>query len=654
MALLLRASSRTIGVRHHNVTVAQRPLLYHLVGRRAMSTSTTEQPQQKTFSNQSKLPRLPIPDLQATAARYKKSLLPLLNSAEYAQASQKVDQFISADGLGPKLQERLRALDQQEAKFERSWLDQLWLNKGYLEYRVPTLINVNWWNQFQDPPQGLASNVAPGKATEPQLDRAAKIAVSLVEYSNKVNNEEIPPDVSRSGPFCMNQLKNMFGATRIAANPRDKVVTSWPATAKHITVIYKDQIFSVPVFDAEGQVLTDKAMTSQLRRVVEQVDKVQPELLQPPVGIMTTEHRDTWANVREELESNPTNARTLHEIDTSLFAISLDDYSSPSDIDQAHLNVFYGKGGRNRWFDKTLSFIVENNGRAGVNGEHAPADAIIPFTMFGEIIKSEHAGHGSAKPNLSAPAPPTWLNWDITPDIGNALKTAQTNAAALISDIESVLLHYHGYGSQYLKKAKVSPDGWMQMAFQLAYYRQHGKAVPTYEAASTRKFLTGRTETVRTVSVDTVAFTKAWDDENVKMADKLALMQTAIGSHLEYMKAAVNGMGVDRHLLGLRCMMTPEEAASEAAAIFQDPSYANSQYWTLSTSNVSPGDTSYGGFGAVVPEGYGIAYAVDKERIRLSISSWKSYEPTDPAVFRETINDVLDEFGEVAQKYLVK
>ena len=59
----------------------------------------------------------------------------------------------------------------------------------------------------------------------------------------------------------MNQLKKMFGASRIAANPRDKIVTTWPATAKHITVIYKDQFFSVPAFDADGQVLTDKAMT---------------------------------------------------------------------------------------------------------------------------------------------------------------------------------------------------------------------------------------------------------------------------------------------------------------------------------------------------------------------------------------------------------
>lgn len=138
------------------------------------------------------------------------------------------------------------------------------------------------------------------------------------------------------------------------------------------------------------------------------------------------------------------------------------------------------------------------------------------------------------------------------------------------------------------------------------------------------------------------------------MSEKLILFQKAIEGHLEYMKAASNGQGVDRHLLGLRCQMTEEEAASEKAAIYQDPSYWGSQYWLLSTSNTSPGDLAWGGFGAVVPEGYGINYAIGKERVRMSVSSWNSYADTDSAAFRETIRGVLDEFGEVAERYLVK
>lgn len=249
---------------------------------------------------------------------------------------------------------------------------------------------------------------------------------------------------------------------------------------------------------------------------------------------------------------------------------------------------------------------------------------------------------------------PQVLTWQVSHELGNAIRTAEKNASTLIADLDSVLLHYEGYGSNMMKEAKVSPDGWLQMVYQLAYYRHYGKSCPTYESASTRKFRAGRTETVRTCSTDTVAFTKAWEDKDVMMADKLGLFEKAIGSHMEYMKSASNGHGVDRHLLGLRCQMTTEEAASEEAAIYQDPSYWGSQYWLLSTSNTSPGDLAWGGFGAVVPEGYGINYAIGKERVRMSVSSWNSYKDTDSASFRKTIHGVLEEFGDVAQRYLIK
>lgn len=100
--------------------------------------------------------------------------------------------------------------------------------------------------------------------------------------------------------------------------------------------------------------------------------------------------------------------------------------------------------------------------------------------------------------------------------------------------------------------------------------------------------------------------------------------------------------------------MTPEEAKSDEAAMFSDPSFAASQYWLLSTSNISPGDYSHGGFGAVVPEGYGLAYAISKESSKTTISSWHHYADTSSSTFRKTIRDVLDEFGDVAERYLIE
>lgn len=51
----------------------------------------------------------------------------------------------------------------------------------------------------------------------------------------------------------MHQYKNQFGAVRIAEEPRDRVITTWPATAKHITVLFRDQLFSVQVLGEKGE-----------------------------------------------------------------------------------------------------------------------------------------------------------------------------------------------------------------------------------------------------------------------------------------------------------------------------------------------------------------------------------------------------------------
>src|SRR5215213_1561378 len=64
----------------------------------------------KTFSNQLIIPRLPIPTLQETAERYKRSLLPILKPEDYARAADAVDEFVKADGLGEVLQTRLHQL----------------------------------------------------------------------------------------------------------------------------------------------------------------------------------------------------------------------------------------------------------------------------------------------------------------------------------------------------------------------------------------------------------------------------------------------------------------------------------------------------------------------------------------------------------------
>lgn len=71
-----------------------------------------------TFAAQDKLPKLPIPDLDATCKRYLSSLDPLQNSREHHDTKRAVEEFLRTDG--PGLQDKLK----QYATGQSSYIEQ--------------------------------------------------------------------------------------------------------------------------------------------------------------------------------------------------------------------------------------------------------------------------------------------------------------------------------------------------------------------------------------------------------------------------------------------------------------------------------------------------------------------------------------------------
>lgn len=72
-----------------------------------------------------------------------------------------------------------------------------------------------------------------------------------------------------------------------------------------------------------------------------------------------------------------------------------------------------------------------------------------------------------------------------------------------------------------MKKCRVSPDAFIQMVLQLSYYRDAGRFCLTYEASMTRLFREGRTETVRSCTIESSAWVKSMMDPNVSVNNYL-------------------------------------------------------------------------------------------------------------------------------------
>lgn len=94
--------------------------------------------------------------------------------------------------------------------------------------------------------------------------------------------------------------------------------------------------------------------------------------------------------------SDPTNKESVDIISKCLFIVCLDESSVPYTRNVDELNVashqlIHGGGSKynsgNRWFDKTIQFIVNRNGINGINYEHSPAEGQPIATLTDFILK---------------------------------------------------------------------------------------------------------------------------------------------------------------------------------------------------------------------------------------------------------------------------
>lgn len=542
---------------------------------------------------QDSLPRLPVPTLEETAARYLKTLRPLLTPSELEASTKAVQEFIAPNGPGRRLQEKLIA--RREDPKVKNWMYEWWNDAAYLSYRDPVVPYVSYFYSHRD-----------DRRRRDPAKRAAAITTAALEFKKQVDLGTLEPEYMKKLPICMDSYKWMFNASRVPAKPADHPVKYDPAQNKHILVVRKNQFFKI-AHEIGGKQLN----TSELEQAFHRVYELAGERA-PAVGALTSENRDVWTDARAVLlAADPANAKALEAIESASFTVCLDDAKPVTLEERAH--AYWHGDGQNRWYDKPLQFIVNDNGTSGFMGEHSMMDGTPTHRLndyVNEVIVNNKLDFSdpSVRSNLPDPQP---IRFVITKEVQAEIDRAVRDFGAVIGQHQLAVQAYQGYGKGLIKKFKCSPDAYVQMIIQLAYFKMYGKNRPTYESAATRRFQQGRTETCRSVSEDSVAWCRAMADEGVDGATRIALFRKAIDAHLEYIGAASDGKGVDRHLFGLKRLLEPGQ---ELPSLYKDPAYAYSSSWYLSTSQLSSEYFNGYGWSQVIDEGFGIAYMINENR----------------------------------------
>ncbi|KAL7316841.1 Carnitine O-acetyltransferase mitochondrial [Mucor circinelloides] len=555
---------------------------------------------------QKNLPKLPVPALSETLQKYLKSVHPLLSEEEYKRTEQAVKDFEAPGGLGQELQKRLVARAQNPEIV--NWMEEWWNDQAYMGYRDPVVVYVSYFFAYKD-----------DKFRKIPAQRAAAITTAALEFKKLVVENKLEPEYAKGEPLCMDSYKYMFNNCRIAKKPSDLAASYDPFKNTHIIAIRKNKFYFVDTV-YNGVQLNTKELEQQFQSVIDQAGDIKGL----PIGVLTAENRDTWTDVRDALlAANPLNKQVMEKIETSSFVVCLDDLT-PNTRDDLCRACWHGDG-RNRYFDKPLQFIVFDNGRAGFMGEHSCMDGtatcrLNEYVCDGLARNLIKHGHNSVRSNIPQPQQ---LNFVLNKKIEDSIQVAEKHFDQLIANHEMTVLAYQSFGKNLIKKFKCSPDGFAQMAIQLAYYKMFGTSRPTYESGQTRKFQRGRTETSRTVSDESVAFVKAMEDPNLPNEQKIAAFRAALKSQGQYMATAVNAHGVDRHLFGLKNSLKAGEPKPE---LFADPAFAYSSHWYLSTSQLSSEHFDGYGWGQVVNDGFGCAYMIKNNALQFNVASVKDLE----------------------------
>lgn len=462
--------------------------------------------------------------------------------------------------------------------------------------------------------------------------RAATLTRGAMLFRQQIIDQTLEPDTAKGSPLCMQQYKHLFNSTRIPAIPSDITRDSDMATNGHIIVIRKNRFYVLECFDANGVLFSTAELETQFRRIYDSAgaDKA------PGIGLLTSENRDSWTRIRTHLLNSPKNSASLDVIERAAFVVCLDD-TTPITRDQASRECWHGDG-QNRFFDKSVQFIVFDNAKAGFCGEHSRMEATATSRLCDWVVSSIDQGkldHGS--PNSSNLAAPLQLSWDLNQSSLFAITTAEQNFNKLVSSQKLHVVRYTTYGKSLIKTYRVSPDAYTQMAIQLAYYKMNGRVDATYESAQTKKFEYGRTETCRSVSIESTEWVMAMGDPTLSLEKKCELGKRAITAQSGYMAKCAEAHGVDRHLLGLKLL-----AGKDLPEFFKDPAYAKSCHWNLSTSQIASEHYDGYGWGEVVPDGWGCAYMVNNASLQFNLTCLVG-SGLDPDVFEHYLGEALDE-----------
>ncbi|KAH8164731.1 hypothetical protein CIB48_g3497 [Xylaria polymorpha] len=500
-----------------------------------------------------RLPNLPLPDINTLCQAFLTDVEAFASSSELANTISAIEEFKREGSIGRVLYDRAaaRATDPNAG----NWAFELIFRHNFLDRRLSLVPCSSFW--FSHPLSKLDHS---------QAERAALLSYTVNNYRLKLEAGVVKPVMLNEQVLTTAFHPWIFNTVRIPCVDSDEIkrhpgndycVAFWKGNAFKVCLSVGNKPATYEDLLASFKLILGRPVTRSF------------------VGIFTSDNRHAWAEARQRLqELDSQNAASVRTIEAAAFTVSLDE-AYPTTAAQRGRQFHFGgeKDAANRWHDKSLQFVVCGNGISGTLGEHTVLDALTLSELNDEIASSIR-NHQQTDVDDLRPSETTIVPESLPLRTDAALEARIDEVGAQfadsIKDAEHAYFLFEGYGSKFLRAHKLSPKSVFQMIVQLAAYSTYGYTPPCWETVNQAHYHLGRVDLIQVVSAPVAAFIAAARDASVCMADRRALLVTAIRAHVSSISKAGRNLGWERNFGALRALLRRGE---DLPALFTDPVY---------------------------------------------------------------------------------
>ena len=363
---------------------------------------------------------------------------------------------------------------------------------------------------------------------EETRDNLLKTSARISYYSGKfwelIRKEKLRPPTNPDGSitFSANLYKRLYNTCRVPGVEKDEIQEYFKTEKEGYCpavgiIVGRGRVFQFE-FLVNGEVISPQEFLHILKIARDTIDN---ESFAPGIPILNSDERTNWAKNRNHLiELSADNAKKLKIIESAVMTICLDE-NEPNDYSEIAQQTLEGDF-HSRWNDKTSSLISFKNGKFGLVGEHSSYDGTISISFSTFVLMSmmeEPEPDWDERPKNCIV--PEEIKFQLDDHLHGEILRMEQHAASVKGSVVVQCQQFDAYGKKFMKAQKIHPDSYVQMALQWAYYKLHKSFAPTYETATMRVFYHGRTETVRSCSIEV----KEWIE---KMIDPKATVNIKV------------------------------------------------------------------------------------------------------------------------------